>query len=138
MKVLFLEGLGRGFLCGSRFCHRSAVVTKDGGVDTTGETSGTNIGVRTNPVISDRFISIQLLRHEDVRNLRCRLGCTFETYNEGITLASKDLDGIDLEGLAVNTIDFNNGHVMIVDGEDMVGLAREGHETETVTGGGGC
>lgn len=54
------------------------------------------------------------------------------TYDEGVTLAGVDLDGVDREGLVVDSVGLDDGHVVAVDGEDIVGVAREREKTHTV------
>ena len=43
------------------------------------------------------------------------------------------MDGVDIKRLTVHSVDLNDGHFMVVDGEDMICVARNGNQTETVT-----
>lgn len=54
------------------------------------------------------------------------------TYDEGVTLAGVDLDGVDREGLVVDGVGLDDGHVVAVNGEDIVGVARQREKTHTV------
>ena len=60
MEVGLLERLGRSGLSGSRLSYRCAFVAKNGRVDTTSETSSTEVGVRTNPVVTNGLVCVQL------------------------------------------------------------------------------
>ena len=53
--------------------------------------------------------------------------------NKRVALTSVDLDGVDGKGLVVDGVDFNDSHVVTVDGEGEVGVARDGNEAEAVT-----
>jgi len=46
---------------------------------------------------------------------------------------NKNLKGIDQQRLDVLTIHFDHGKVVAVDGEDEARIARDRHETESVT-----
>ncbi len=46
---------------------------------------------------------------------------------------NKNLKGIDQQRLNVLTIHFDHGKVVAVDGEDEARIARDRHETESVT-----
>ena len=54
------------------------------------------------------------------------------TYDEGVPLACEDLDGVDGERLVVDRVDLDDGHVVAVDGEREVRVARHGDEAEAV------
>lgn len=54
------------------------------------------------------------------------------TYDEGVALCSEDLDRIDKERLAVDTVDLDDGQVVPIDAERVVRVARDRNETEAV------
>jgi hypothetical protein len=45
----------------------------------------------------------------------------------------KDLDVVDEVWLGVDTINLNDGHVVMIDGEYVVRIARDGDDAETVS-----
>ena len=47
---------------------------------------------------------------------------------------SKNSDAVDNKGLMIDTVNFNDGHSMAVNGKDKVRVARYGNQTETVAG----
>lgn len=54
------------------------------------------------------------------------------TYHEGVALCSEDLDRVDKERLAVDTVDLDDGQVVTVDAERVVRVARDRNEAEAV------
>ena len=54
------------------------------------------------------------------------------TYHEGITLSGEDLDRVNGQCLRVDAIDFDYGHGMVIDVENVVRVAGDGDQTETV------
>ena len=54
------------------------------------------------------------------------------TYHEGIALTGEDLDRVNGQCLCVDAIDFDDGHGMVIDGENVVRVAGDGDQTETV------
>ena len=54
------------------------------------------------------------------------------THNEGVTLAGEDLDGVNFERLAVNTINFDDDHIMTVNRKLVIRFTRGRNETEAV------
>ena len=61
--------------------------------------------------------------------LRQRTG----TYNKGVPLPGEDLDRVDDDRLVVDRISLNDRHVVPVDREREVRVARHRDKTETVT-----
>ena len=57
-----------------------------------------------------------------------------DTYHEGITLSGEDLDRVNGQCLCVDAIDFDDGHGMVIDGENVVGVAGDRDQTESITG----
>ena len=55
------------------------------------------------------------------------------TYDERVPLASKDLDRVDSDGLVVHAVSLNDSHVVAVDREGVVGVARQRNKAEAVT-----
>jgi hypothetical protein len=49
-----------------------------------------------------------------------------------LALTRKNLDVVDRVSLRVDAIDLDDGHVVAVDGENVVGVARDGNDAETV------
>ena len=56
------------------------------------------------------------------------------TYHEGITLSGEDLDRVNGQCLCVDAIDFDDGHGMVIDGENVVRVAGDRDQTESITG----
>lgn len=54
-------------------------------------------------------------------------------YHEGVPLTGEDLDGINRQCVVVNAIDLNNCHVVAINGERVIGIARDGYKTETIS-----
>ena len=54
------------------------------------------------------------------------------TYDEGITLASEDLDGVDSVRMAVRPFHLNDRHVVSVDGEHPIWIARDADQPEAI------
>jgi hypothetical protein len=52
--------------------------------------------------------------------------------DEGVALTGVDLDGINDLRLVVDTISFNDGHSVIIDREDVVGIATYVEKAEAV------
>jgi hypothetical protein len=73
---------------GGRVCVRSTSVAENGGVDATGEASGTDVGVGTDPVVADGLVGIE---------------------DDRVTLTGEDLEAIDGKRSVVDTIDFDDG-----------------------------
>ena len=57
---------------------------------------------------------------------------TGATHNEGIPLASKDLDRVDGVGFVIDSIDLNDSHVVAVDGECVVRITRQTNQAEAI------
>jgi hypothetical protein len=121
VEVGLEQGGAVGRLGGSGVHVGSASITKDGGVKTTVESSGTDIGVCADPVVVYGLVGVE---------------------HERVALSGEDLDAVDGEGLDVDTIGFDNRllkqsihdvqleswlgthHSMPVNGEGVVGVAR--------------
>ena len=54
------------------------------------------------------------------------------THHKGVALPSEDLNGVDSEGLGVDSVCLNNCQVVTVDVEGVVRVTRDGNETEAV------
>ena len=61
-------------------------------------------------------------------------GTVNDAYHERVPLTSEDLDRVNNMRLTAHAIHFNNSHVMIVDGEHVVWIAGDIHQTNTVPG----
>ena len=60
-------------------------------------------------------------------------GCTQTTYHEGVALRRVDAYLVDArQGLGVVTVGLNDSHVVIINGEVEVGVARHRDKSETV------
>ena len=60
-------------------------------------------------------------------------GCTHTTYHEGVALRRVDAYLVDArQGLGVVTVGLNDSHVVIINGEVEVGVARHRDKSETV------
>ena len=81
MEVGLLERLSRSGLSGGRLSHRSALVAKDSRVDTASETSGTEVGVRTNPVVTDGLVCVQLKAINSERRPRPKFQSDLQQLN---------------------------------------------------------
>ena len=55
-----------------------------------------------------------------------------QTDNKGVSLASKDLNGVYSELLVVDSVDFDDSHVVSIDGEREVRVAGDTDKAETV------
>lgn len=56
------------------------------------------------------------------------------TYHEGITLTGEDLDRVNGQRLCVDAIDFDDGHGVVIDRENVVRVAGDRDQTESITG----
>ena len=54
------------------------------------------------------------------------------TYHEGITLSGEDLDRVNGQCLCVDAIDFDYGHGMVIDRENVVRIAGDRDQTESI------
>lgn len=68
----------------------------------------------------------------------CGIGRDGDTYDERVSLSSEDLDRVNTERLTVDTVDFDDSEVMVIDGENPIGVTRDGDQTETVAGSRSC
>ena len=98
--------LGRGGLSQGR-----AHIAEDRRVDTPGEVGGAAAGERADPVVADGLVGGE---------------------DERVALAGEDPDGVDRERLVVDGVGLNDGHVVAVDGELEVRVARHRDEAEAV------
>ena len=55
-----------------------------------------------------------------------------ETYDERVPLASVDLDGVDGVRLGVDRVGLDDGQIVVVDAEHVIGIAGHGYEAEAV------
>ena len=110
-EVRLDERVAAASLVRGRLDCRGAVVAQDSRVDATIETRGTNLRQSANPVVVDVLVSGE---------------------DERVALACVDLDFVHGERLVVDGIDLDDGHVVVVDGEGEVGVARNGDEAEAV------
>ena len=55
-----------------------------------------------------------------------------QTYDEGVPLSSENLDLIYSQRLVVDSVDLDNCHIVVVDAELPVGIARNRDKTEPV------
>ena len=61
VEVSLDQGLHRGRrVAGCRLRDGSSVVTENGRVDATNEASSSEVGIRTNPIISNRLVRVHL------------------------------------------------------------------------------
>ena len=97
---------GRGLNLGG------AVVAEDGRVDAAIEGERADVGEGADPVVVDGLVGGE---------------------DERVALACVDLDLVNGEGLVVDRVDLDDRHVVAVDRERVVGVARERGETEAVT-----
>lgn len=99
-------------LCCRRVLRRSTHISQDSRVDAIREPRVTVVRVCTNPVVAHRLIRVQ---------------------NERVPLAGEDVDRVNLELLVVDAVNFNDGHIVIINREREVGVAGDGNKTEAVT-----
>ena len=88
-----------------------ATVAEDSRVDSAVEASGTDVGVGADPVVVN-----VLIRSEDER----------------VPLPGEDGERIDNNGLVVDAVSFNDSHVVTIDGERVVRVARNRDEADAV------
>ena len=129
LQVGLVQRLAVGRAVGSGVSDGGAYLSEDGRVDSSCEACVPEIGVGANPVVADRSIGIE---------------------NERVPLSCEDLNGVDCEGLDVDSVDFDNclmgrrlmaavnfqevtHHYMSVDGENEIGIARDRDEPEAVS-----
>lgn len=55
-----------------------------------------------------------------------------KTHHKGVSLSGENLDRVDSERLAVNAINFDDSHIVVVNREDEVRTTRDSHQAETV------
>ncbi len=55
------------------------------------------------------------------------------TYDERIPLGGEDLDRIDRDRVMVHAVDLDDPHVMVVDGERVVRVARNVDQPHTIS-----
>lgn len=84
----------------------------------------------TDPIIPNWLISIEL---ETPSLSITQRGNNAISYNERVTLSSKDLKAVDSEGLCIDTVRLDDRHFMIVNGKVEIGLARHRDQAETVS-----
>ena len=89
-----------------------APVSQDGRVQAAIETNSSQVWIGANPVVTDGLICLE---------------------DEGISLASEYLNLVHNEWLSADTVNLDDGQVVAVNGECVVGIARDGYQTETVT-----
>lgn len=131
--------ISRGWLS-----DRSAVVAQDRRVDSGWEALGAKVvWVRSDPVVVDALVRVELeqdsasvsgrgSRHHKLKDAWRRM-IVAGTHDKGVTLSCEYLDGVDGERLGVHAVSFDDCHVVLIDAEDVVWIARHGHEAEPVT-----
>lgn len=90
---------------------RRSLVAQDSRVDTVLETCGAGAGVATNPVVANGLIGVE---------------------NKGVALRSEDINGVHIKGYRVLSVGFNNGHLVTVDSEVVIGFASDVNESNAV------
>lgn len=58
--------------------------------------------------------------------------CVPSTYHEGVTLSRENLNGVGGDGLCLDTVRLDDGEVMAIDAEHVVGVARQRYQAEAV------
>lgn len=87
-------------------------VAQDGGVDATRKAGGTDVGVGANPVVGGRPVGIQ---------------------NKRVPLPGKDLNAVDVDWTDIDTINFDDSQNVSIDGENVVGVARDRDKAKAVS-----
>ena len=130
MQVRLDQRAGRNWRqCGGRLNRCGTIVAQDGRVDPIRIPSCADVRVRTDPVVTDRLVCVQLQWHSDTRSM-----CFAQKYahHKGVTLAGEDLKLIDSQGLVVGGINLDDGHIVVVDAKEPVWITGYRHQTETI------
>lgn len=56
----------------------------------------------------------------------------YETHHDRVSLPDEDGEGIDGERLTVHTVNFDDSHIMTINGECVVGIAGKVDYTEAI------
>lgn len=85
---------------------------------------------RSNPIVADGLISIQLERHSDQYSLISAENPF--THDKRVSLSYEDLYGVYFVRLVVHTVDFYDSHVMAIDGKGVIGTAGHIDNAEAI------
>ena len=110
-KIRLVEREHTGGLVRRGLNRRSTFVAEDGRVDAAVEAGRALVRDSTEPVVVDSLVCGE---------------------DERVALAGEDLDLVDDEGLVVDTVDLDDGHVVTVDLEGVCRVAGEVDEAEAV------
>lgn len=131
MEVGLVEQVRLGWRLGLGILNGCTFVPQDGRIQTTVERCIPATGLRSNPIVADLLVGVELKQKTQMSRITTRV-YPKATHHKRVPLGGKNLDLFHSVLLAVHAVDLNDRHFMVVDGEHVIGVTGHGDEPNAI------